>query len=590
MPQKPRTLLGKFLVWRAKHISQDRFVLILSVLVGFVTGLVAVVLKNTTHFIQELVRSDYLDQYFNVYYFAFPLIGIGLTLIIKRIIKEPISEGIPSTLYAISRRSGFLQVYKTYAYLITSTLTVGFGGSLGLEGPTVGTGSAIGSNLGRMMHLNFRQRILLIGCATAGAIASIFNAPIAAIIFTIEIFSLDLTLASLVPLLLASVSGAVTSIFIQGNDYLFHYKALDAFEIVDLPLYGLLGVLTALASVYFTKVYFYFDAFFTKIKSKSNKILFGGLSLGLLIWLVPPLYGEGYETINALLNGEIESIVNQSLLYDWFSGPYIIIALLLGLVLLKIFASVFTIGAGGVGGIFAPSLFVGASLGFVFAYIINASGLAQISNTNFSLVGMAGLMAGVLHAPLTAIFMIAEITAGYDLFLPLMMVSAISYLVTRGILSHSIYTMQLAKRGDLLTHNKDQAILTLLNIASVVEKDFKKVKPEFTLGELVKVVSRSKRNLFPVIDEEGRLAGVLTLDDFRNIMFDQNLYDNTYVSELMSPPPDIVDIKENMSAVMKKFQTTGAWNLPVTENGKYLGFVSKSKLFSVYRRKLIEFS
>ncbi len=590
MQAKPKSILGKFLLWRAKHISQERFVLILSILVGFITGLVAVVLKNTTHFIQELLRSDFLDQYFNLYYFAFPLIGIALTLIVKRIINKPISEGIPSTLYAISRRSGFLQLYKTYAYLITSTFTVGFGGSVGLEGPTVGTGSAIGSNLGRMMHLNFRQRILLMGCATAGAIASIFNAPIAAIIFTIEIFSLDLTLASLVPLLLASVSGAVTSIFIQGNDYLFHYKSLIAFDISNLPYYALLGVLTALASVYFTKVYFYFDDFFSGIRSAWQKVLFGGLSLGLLIWLVPPLYGEGYETINALLNGEIESIVNQSLLYDWFSGPYIIIALLLGLVFLKIFASVFTIGAGGIGGIFAPSLFVGSTLGFAFAYLINLSGLSEISTTNFSLVGMAGLMAGVLHAPLTAIFMIAEITAGYDLFLPLMTVSASSYLVTRSILPHSIYTMQLAKRGDLLTHNKDQAILTLLNIASVVEKDFKKVKPEYTLGELVKVVSRSKRNLFPVIDEENVLVGVLTLDDFRTIMFDHNLYENTYVSELMSPPPAVVDIKEDMSAVMKKFQSSGAWNLPVIENGKYLGFVSKSKLFSVYRRKLMEFS
>jgi CIC family chloride channel protein len=483
-----------------------------------------------------------------------------------------------------------LQVYKTYAYLITSALTVGFGGSIGLEGPTVGTGSAIGSNLGRMMHLNFRQRILLIGCATAGAIASIFNAPIAAIIFTIEIFSLDLTLASLVPLLLASVSGAVTSIFIQGNEYLFHYESLAAFELSELPIYGLLGVLTALASVYFTKVYFYFDEFFSKIKGDGKRMLVGGLSLGALIWLVPPLYGEGYETINALLNGEIESVVNQSLLYDWFDGPYIIIALLLGLVFLKILASVFTIGAGGVGGIFAPTLFVGSALGFAFAYLMNQSGLSTISTTNFSLVGMAGLMAGVLHAPLTAIFMIAEITAGYNLFLPLMTVSAISYLVTRSILPHSIYTMQLAKRGDLITHNKDQAILTLLNIATVVEKDFKKVKPEFTLGELVKVVSRSKRNLFPVIDEEGVLVGVLTLDDFRNIMFDRSLYEETYVSELMSPPPDVVDVKENMSSVMKKFQESGAWNLPVIENGKYLGFVSKSKLFSVYRRKLMEFS
>lgn len=590
MAQKPQSILGKFLVWRARHLSQDRFVLILSIVVGLIAGLIAVTLKNTTHFIQEFVRSDYINRYFNLYYFAFPLIGIGITLLVKRYIKGTVGEGIPSTLFAISRRNGLLKSYKMYASVITSAFTVGFGGSVGLEGPTVSTGSAIGSNLGRLMHLNFRQRILMIGCATAGAIASIFNAPIAAIIFTIEIFSLDLTLASLLPLLLASVSGAVTSIFIEGNDRLFHYDQIMPFVIGDLPWYALLGVLTALASVYFNKVYFYFDDYFTKIKSKGRKLLIGGLALGLSIWLIPPLYGEGYETINALLNGRVESIVSQSLIYDWISGPYVIVGLLVGLMLVKIFAAVFTIGAGGVGGIFAPSLFMGSVLGFTFAYLLNLLGIADLHHTNFALVGMAGLMAGVLHSPLTAIFMIAEITAGYDLFLPLMTVAAISFLVTKNLMPYSIYNMQLAKRGDLITHNKDQAILTLLNLQKVVERDFKKVRPEMTLGELVKIVSRSKRNLFPVVDEEGRLVGVLTLDDFRNIMFDQSLYEDTYVSELMNPPPAEIQLNENMATVMKKFQATGAWNLPVVDGKLYHGFVSKSKLFSVYRRKLMEFS
>jgi CIC family chloride channel protein len=590
MPNKPQSLLGRFLVWRARHLSPERFVLVLSVLVGFVAGLVAVLLKNATHAIQNLLHSDYLDRYFNLYYFAFPIVGIVITVIIKRLIKERVGEGIPSTLFAISRRNGLLKPYKMYASVITSIFTVGFGGSVGLEGPTVSTGSAIGSNLGRAMHLNFKQRILLIGCATAGSIASIFNAPIAAIIFTIEIFSLDLTLASLLPLLLASISGAVTSIFIQGNDYLFHYQSIAPFLVKDLPWYALLGVFTALASVYFNRVYFYFDDYFTAIGSIWKKMLFGGLALGLMIWLVPPLYGEGYETINAVLNGEVQEIISQSLLYDWFQGHYLVLMLLLGLILLKIFAAVFTIGAGGVGGIFAPSLFVGSTLGFLFAYTLQLLGFDEINTTNFTLVGMAGLMAGVLHAPLTAIFMIAEITAGYNLFLPLMVVSAISFLITKNLMPHSIYTLQLAKRGDLLTHNKDQAILTLLNLNRVLEKDFKRVNPEMNLGELVKVVSKSKRNLFPVVDGEGLLKGVLTLDDFRHIMFDQTMYQNTFVSELMSPPPATVQEGESMGEVMKKFTATGAWNLPVVDGKKYLGFVSKSKLFSVYRRKLIEFS
>lgn len=589
MAQKPQSLLAKFLFWRAKNIPQERFILILSVIVGLIAGLVAVFLKNTTHFIQELIHSEYLDPYFNIYYFAFPIIGIGLTLIVKSQIKGPVGEGIPSTLFAISRRSGFLKPYKMFASVITSAFTVGFGGSVGLEGPTVSTGSAIGSNLGRMMHLNFRQRILMIGCATAGAIASIFNAPIAAIIFTIEIFSLDLTLASLVPLLLASVSGAVTSIFIEGNDSLFHYSSIDSFQVEHLPWYLLLGVLTALVSVYFNKVYFYFDEFFTNIESKWKKLLIGGFALGLSIWLVPPLYGEGYQTINALLNGDVASVVEQSFLYKKFEGPYIIVFLLLGLVFVKILASVFTMGAGGVGGIFAPSLFVGSSLGFAFAFVMVEFGVAEINTTNFALVGMAGMMAGVLHAPLTAIFMIAEITAGYNLFLPLMMVSTISYLVTRNLMPFSIYNMQLAKRGDLITHNKDHAILTLLSLKKVVEDDFKIVSPNLNLGELVKVVSKSRRNLFPVIDENESLVGVLTLDDFRGIMFESERYEETFVSELMSPPPALIESDENMNEVMKKFQSTGAWNLPVVENGKYIGFVSKSKLFSVYRRKLMEF-
>ncbi len=590
MPQKPQSLLGKFLVWRARHVTQQQFILFLSVLVGFITGLAAVTLKNTTHFVQEFLQSDFVGSYFNVYYFAFPLIGIGLTLLVKQFIKGPVGEGIPSTLFAISRRQGFIRPFKMYASLITSMFTVGFGGSVGLEGPTVSTGSAIGSNLGRLMHVNFKQRILLISCATAGAIASIFNAPIAAIIFTIEIFSLDLTFSSLIPLLLASVSGAVTSIFIEGSDYLFHYKFIEPFTIDDLPFYILLGVLSALVSVYFNKTYFYFDRFFSKFKTPGQKTLVGGLALGLIIWLIPPLYGEGYETINHLLNGNIETIVQQSVVYDYFKGEYVIVALLLGLVLFKIFATVFTIGAGGVGGIFAPSLFVGSSMGYLFARLLNSTGFVNISTTNFSLIGMAGLMAGVLHAPLTAIFMIAEITGGYELFIPLMLVAAISFQITRQIMPHSIYTTQLAQRGDLLTHNKDQAILTLMSINNVVEKDFKRVNSNMNLGELVKVVAKSRRNLFPVIDENDLLVGVLTLDDFRHLMFDQSLYENTMVSELMSPPPAYVQQGDNMSEVMKKFQSTGAWNLPVVKDGKYLGFVSKSKLFSVYRRKLIEFN
>ena len=589
MTAKPQKWLGRFLVWRARHIPQRQFILLLSVFVGFITGLATVFLKNSTHFVQHLLQSDVFDEYFNVYYFAIPVIGIGITVLITRSFKWNLGEGIPSTLYAISRRNGFLPPFKMYASVLTSIFTVGFGGSVGLEGPSVGTGSAIGSNLGRSMHLNFKSRILLMSCATAGAIASIFNAPIAATIFTIEIFSLDLTFASLIPLLLASVSGAVTSIFLEGNDHLFHYKFITPFRVADVPLYILLGVVTALVSVYFNKVYFWADRFFEGLKNRYKKMLVGSALLGVLIFIIPPLYGEGYDTINLLLNGDYQKIIDRSLLSRFVDDHFMVLALLLGLVIFKVFATVFTLGAGGVGGIFAPSLFLGAATGFVFAMSVNQIGFTNISTTNFALVGMGGLMAGGLHAPLTAIFMIAEVTGGYELFIPLMLVAAISFIVTRSIMPHSIYTTQLAQRGDLLTHNKDQAILTLLNVEKVLEKNFLKVNPEMSLGELVKVVSKSRRNLFPVL-EDNMLVGVLTLDDFRHIMFDQTLYDNTYVKELMSPPPALIEIGDNMNVVMRKFQDTGAWNLPVVDHKKYMGFISKSKLFSVYRRKLIEFS
>lgn len=592
MPEnKPTSLLGRFLVWRARHIPQKQFVYLLSIVIGFITGLVSVFLKNSTHFIQEQVQEGYFTKYFNPYYFVFPVIGIVITVLIKKyVIREPVKEPIPSTLFAISRKNGFIKLKSIYSYMLTSMVTVGFGGSVGLEGPSVGTGSAIGANIGRMVHLNYKSRLLLISCAASAAISAIFNAPIAGIIFTIEIFSLDLTFASLIPLLLASASGAVTSLFLQGNSHLFHYKYIEPFTINDLPFYILLGVLCAFASVYFSKFFFWTGGQFEKIKDYRTRMLIGGLLLGTLVFLVPPLYGEGYETINNLLNGNIKGITGGSLLSDYLTSPWMILMMLLGLVLLKVFATSLTVGAGGAGGVFAPSLFVGASLGYLFSSFVNQLKFVNIPTSNFALVGMAGLMAGVLHAPLTAIFMIAEITGGYELFVPLMVVSAISFMVTRGLKPHSIYTDQLAKRGDLLTHNKDQVILTLLNIEQVIERNFKTVRPEMTLGELVKVVSQSNRNIFPVTDKDKNLCGVLTLDNFRHIMFDQTIYKETFVNELMNPPPATIEKSEGMESVIKKFQETNAWNLPVVENGKYVGFISKSKLFSVYRRKLLEFS
>ena len=591
MLPKPQSLYGRMLAWRARRITQTQFMLLLSILVGFFTGLVAVSLKNGVHLLQDFVHSDFPGLEFNLYYFLFPVLGVGITALISRFIGGRPGEGIPVTLHAISKRSGIMRTRSMYAWLVTSLVTAGFGGSAGLEGPSVGTGAAIGSNVARFTHLSHRNRLLLLSCASTGVLAAVFNAPIAAIIFTIEIFSLDLTLASLVPLLLASISGAVTSIFLQGNDFLLHYKSVAPFDVVHVPWYILLGVLTALVSVYFTRSFFMFEKFFDRLDSDLRRWVIGGVGLGLMIWLMPPLYGEGYETINNLLNGRSHEVFTASMFYtDGNGGEALLLVWLLVLIGVKIIAASFTFGAGGVGGVFAPSLFTGCTLGFVFARVLTDLGVAGIDTTNFALVGMAGLMAGVLHSPLTAIFMIAEITGGYELFLPLMIVSAISFAVARGLLPYSIYTKKLAQRGELMTHNKDQVVLALLTIESVVETDFRKVHPEMTLGELVRVVADSSRNLFPVLDEEQVLVGVITLDDIRQVMFDQSLYDTSYVNEYMNRPPALVEATDNMASVMKQFQATGAWNLPVVTDGKYVGFVSKSKLFSVYRRKLLEFS
>lgn len=590
MPKHRKKVLGRLLYWRSRHLTQQQFVLILSVFVGFITGLVAVLLKNTTYFIQELISSGNLTQYFNPYYFAFPIIGITITVLIRKFMKGEAGQGIPSTLFAISRKNGILSPHRMYSSIITSIFTVGFGGSVGLEAPTVSTGSAIGSNLGRILHIDYKSRVLLMSCAAAGALASIFNAPIAAIIFTIEIFSLDLTFDSLIPLLLSSAAGALTSIFFQGNDYLIHYSYVSPFVITELPYYLILGVLTAFISIYFNKVYFQVDKYFSKLNNKFYRILIGSSLLGLLVFLFPPLYGEGYETINYLLSGNISQVTNQGLFEGVSSKEHFILLMILCLLLFKAFATSFTLAAGGIGGIFAPSLFVGASLGFLFSRFLNDLSIATISTSNYALVGMAGLMAGVLHAPLTAVFMIAEITGGYELFLPLMLVSAISFLISRHFMPHSIYTTQLAKKGDLLTHNKDKAVLTLLTINKLVENDFSEVKPEMSLRQLIRVVKTSHRNLFPVVNSDRKLVGILTLDDIREIMFDESLYDVIAVAELMSQPPEVINKNENMTSVIQKFQSSGAWNLPVVDQGTYIGFISKSKLFSAYRRKLIEFT
>ncbi|WP_147678276.1 chloride channel protein [Algibacter pacificus] len=592
MPAK-NTFLKQILIWRAKHISKKQFVMILSIIIGFTAGMGAVVLKNLTHFIQHLLETKLVKDYHHAFYFLFPILGLSLVyLSIKYIIRNKVSHGIPSTLYAISKRKGIMKPFQMFGSILTAPLTVGFGGSVGLEGPTVATGAALGSNIARMFHMNQTTRTLLVGCAAAGAMSSIFKAPIAAIIFAIEVFSLDLTIASMLPLLLASLSAILTSQFFFGDDVLLPFRIEDKFYLADAPFYILLGIIAAFISIYFTEVYDRIHKFFDTLGSPIKKLLVGGVGIGLLVYLVPPLYGEGFDVINNLIAGNPQKAIANNIFNLDITNVWNVIILLIALMLFKIIASALTFGAGGVGGIFAPTLFMGSIMGFCMSKIINHSGLFghQLSESNFTLVGMAGLLAGVLHAPLTAIFLIAELTGGYELFVPLMLTATISFSITKYFKPHSVYNMELGRKGELLTHNKDHAVLTLMDIDRVLETNFTILNPKMTLEEIIqKAVIKSKRNIYPVVNPSTkRLEGIILLDDLRSIMFDRSLYKDITASDLMQKPPEVINLnKDKMTDIMKKFQDSSAWNLPVKKDGKYYGFITKSKLLTSYRRQLI---
>ncbi|ALJ05298.1 chloride channel protein [Pseudalgibacter alginicilyticus] len=594
MPSNLKNPLRKFLIWKYKYISERQFVYILSILVGFLAGMGTVVLKNLTHYIRQIFELDFFSNYQNSLYFILPIIGLLLVYIIKQTwLKKHIGHGISTTLHAISKLNGIIPRYNIFAALITAPLTAGFGGSVGLQGPAVSVGSALGSNLAQLFRMSTKTRLLLVGCASAGAMASMFKAPIAAIIFAVEIFSLDIAFASLVPLLLASASAVLTSYMFLGTDVLLHFKLVDKFEVDHILFFIPLGIVTALASVYFSKVFFAITNFFKQFESRAIRLLIGGLAIGTMLYFIPPLYGEGYGIMNNLLKGDHLAAIGSTPFNFDLSNIWVVIALLLGISVFKAIAMTTTFGAGGVGGIFIPTLVMGSALGNACAKIINNLGLnIHVSESNFTLIGMAGLMAGVLHAPLTAIFLIAEITGGYELFVPLMVVAAISFAITKYYVSHSIYTMKLAERGELMTHDKDQNVLMVLDIDKVIETNFIILKPEMTLGEILKkAVAKSSRNHFPVVDNNHELLGVIRLDDIRHMMFDTNLYNTIDAASLMHADAGIIDYDtDNMNSIMDKFKNSGAWNLPVIKSGKYYGYISKSKLLTAYRQQLIKFT
>jgi CIC family chloride channel protein len=559
---------------------------------GILGGLVAIILKNAVGSIHTLLNYIIDKENVNFLYLAFPVIGILLTVLyIKYFVKDNISHGITRILFAISKKKGVLASHNNYSSLIGSALTVGFGGSVGLEAPIALTGSSIGSNLGQFFRLSYKNVILLIGCGSAAAIAGIFKAPIAAVIFSLEVLMLDLTMGSIIPLLISSVTGATLSYFLLGKNAIFYFTQQDPFTLPNFPYYIVLGILCGLVSYYFAKGSSKIEARFKKINNPYKKLVIGGILLSILIFIFPPLYGEGYDTLKNILTGNFHDLTNGSAFYQFQNTYWIFIAYLICILIFKVIAMAVTTSSGGVGGIFAPSLFMGGITGFIVSSLINTFHFGNVSEKNFSLIGMAGVMAGVMHAPLTAIFLIAEITGGYGLFIPLMITSTFSYLTIIYFEPHSPYTKRLAARGELITHHKDRAILTLLDIENVIEKDLKSISGNATLSDLVKIISHSNRNVFPVMDNDGHLLGIIQLDNIREIMFQHEHYNTIKVEDIMIMPPAYILRTDNMAKVMRKFEATGAWNLPVIEeSGRYVGFISKAKIFNAYRKILVESS
>lgn len=569
--------------------------LILSLLVGVACGLASVALKLAIEWIHHGLTSWFGRGFdYNFLYLVYPGIGMLLAMLFVRyVIKDNIGHGVTKVLLAVSKNESKIKPHNMWSSLVASSVTIGFGGSVGAEAPIVYTGAAIGSNIARKMGLSYKNMTILLGCGAAGAVAGIFKAPLAGVLFTLEILLFNISMSSILPLLLSTVSATVISYLFLGDSLPFECT-LSPFTMHNLPFYVLLGIFCAIFSVYFTRTTLWLEDKIKSIKSPYLRWFISAVGLGLLIFLFPPLFGEGYDSLSVLLNGGEISFDGQTVLSFFLDKPWSIPIFYLLILLLKVFSMTFTNAGGGVGGTFGPTLFVGAIAGFVVARTINLffiNSPFSVPEQNFVLVGMAGLMAGVMQAPMTAIFLIAEISGGYELLIPLILTSTISFGATRMVEPYSIYTKRIAKRGELLTHDSDQAVLTLLKTSDLIENDFKPVPIDATLGELVEVVSTSTRNIFPVLDSRNHFQGYVSLEDIRRDMFKKEEYDHLHVYNFMKSAPEYVYVNEKMDSVMNKFEKTGAWNLPVVDEYRtYLGFVSKSKIFSAYREQLKQVS
>ena len=581
-----QTILDKINNWRSRNISNKTFLILVAIIVGIVAGLAAIVLKLAVHNIQHLLRIILENPSFNFLLFIFPLIGILLTVFyIQRFRKGKIGRGVGNILISIAKRSSNIEQDKTYSHIISSALTIGFGGSAGLEAPIVVTGAAIGSNTAKDLKMNYRERTLMLACGVAAGISAIFNSPIAGVLFAVEVILYEFTIPAFIPILISSATAAVLSNVLYKEQFFF--LITKGWNMNAIPFYIVLGILMGLISVYVTRTAIRTEKLFKSKKKPYRKAIIGGVILGLMIFLLPPLYGEGYYTVENLLAGKYQALLDNSLFTGFSDNAWFIVLIGAIIVFVKIIATSITIGAGGNGGIFAPSLFIGAVTGFVFAHTVNLLGIIELTEANFIVAAMAGALSGVIHAPLTAIFLIAEITGGYVLFVPLMIVSSLSFLIARYFEPYSIYARKLVEKG---LHNKDRdrIVLNRIKLKNILETDFVSVMPSDTLGQLVVKIERTKRNIFPVLDEDSHLQGVVLLDSIREVMFHHEQYGNVHVKELMTQPPCILDVNEELHDVMKKFDSYGAWNLPVTEGNKYIGFVSKSTIFTKYRGLLIK--
>jgi CIC family chloride channel protein len=583
-------VLRKFIFKLRKYAAEareERLLLVLSFVVGLGCGFAAVFLKFMISFFRGILTGWFNTPAYSLLYLLYPGLGMLISLlIVKFVVKENISHGVTKVLLAVSKNESRIKPHNLWSSIATSSVTIGFGGSVGSEAPIVYAGAAIGSNIARVLELSYRDMTILLGCGASGAIAGIFKAPMAGVLFTFEILLLNLSMSSLLPFVISSITATAISYSFMGNDPLFA-TSISPFVMGNIPLYVILGIICGFASLYFIRTTLAIEDKAKTILNPYKRWFLMAAGLGVLLFLFPPLYGEGYDSIKYLLNNNVPSAIGNTVFGGMPQFKWLVPLFFAGVFIFKVFSMSFTNAGGGVGGTFGPTLFMGGMLGFIIARTANLSGIVDIPEANFVLVGMAGLMAGVMQAPLTAIFLIAEITGGYSLFMPLIITSAVAFATIRFFEPYSIYAKRIAKQGELLTHDSDQAVLTLLKTSELIEKNFSPVRLNKSLGELIPVIAHSKRNIFPVVDKSGFFQGILYLDDIREVMFDKNKYDSVHVFNFMKQPPDFVYANDKMENAMKKFERTNAWNLPVLDvNKHYLGFVSKSKIFSAYRSRL----